>query len=102
MRSEETEVPYKDMVRQNQTIHEVEPIELSNGYRIRVRVKRFILVDREGTEYERGPCTSLQLFHGSRFIKALALEQGIEHELMDRLRKVRGFLYEAEAGEHST
>lgn len=85
-------IPYKDMVKQSITVGEAEPIQLSNGYQLKVRVKRFVLQDRRGVEYTRGPCVSLQLFHNGHFIKGLALEQGIEEQLIDRLQKVGRFL----------
>lgn len=85
-------VPYKNMIKENITIHEFEPIVMDNGYEIKVRLKAFVLLDPLGKEYERGPCTSLQLFHNGHFIKALALPPGIEAELIDRLEKANRFL----------
>ena len=75
-------VPYKEMVKENITLHEFPPIDFGNDYSLKVRVKAFVLLDRAGREYDKGPCVSLQLFHNNRFLKALAIPSGKETEVL--------------------
>lgn len=75
------EIPYKDMVKENNTLAEYGPMDLGEGYSLKVRVKEFGLVDKDGTPYRRGPCVSIQLYHGTRFLKAISIPNGKEQGL---------------------
>jgi len=76
-----TAIPYKDMVQANNTLAEYGPMNLGEGYFLKVRVKEFGLVTREGNEYKRGPCISMQLYHNNHFLKAISIPNGMEGEL---------------------
>ena len=75
-------VPYKDIVKKNTTLAEFGSVDFGNGYSLKVRVKSFILLNKAGEEYERGPCISWQLFHNGRFLKAVSLPNGKEKEVL--------------------
>ena len=78
------EVPYKDMVTKNETLHEFPAVELGNDYYLKVRIKAFTLLDKKGNEYKNGPCISLQLFHNGHFLKAISIPSGREIDLLNR------------------
>ena len=81
------EVPYKDIVRENNTLQEFEPINFGDGYSLRTRIKLFTLLDKQGFEYKRGPCISFQLFHNNHFLTAVSIPSGKESELLERAQK---------------
>jgi len=74
-------IPYKDMVKENNTLAEYGPMELGEDYFLKVRVKEFGLATKEGDKYRRGPCISIQLYHGTHFLKAISIPNGKEQEL---------------------
>jgi len=86
------EIPYKDMVKENNTLAEYGPLDLGEDYFLIVRVKEFGLVDRNNNEYRRGPCISIQLYHDKRFLKALSIPNGKEQELIDIIHKACKFI----------
>jgi len=75
-------VPYRDIVKENITLHEFQAVDFGNDYKLKVRIKAFVLLDKQGNKYDKGPCVSLQLFHGHRFLKALAIPSGKEAEVL--------------------
>ncbi len=81
------EVPYKDIVKENQTLHELEPIDFDNGYFLKTRIKLFTLLDKQGNQYKRGPCISFQLFHNNHFLTALSIPTGKESDLLERTKE---------------
>ena len=81
------EVPYKDIVKENLTLHELESIDFGGDYTLKVRIKLFTLLDKQGTEYKRGPCISFQLFHNNHFLTALSIPTGKESDLLDRTKE---------------
>jgi len=86
------EIPYKGIVKENLTLHEFPAIDFGNDYFLKVRIKAFVLLDEQGKEYDRGPCVSLQLFHGTRFLKALAIPSGSENEVLSTIEAAYRFI----------
>jgi len=85
-------IPYRDIVKQNITLREFPAVDFGKHYFLKVRVKAFVLLDKQGQEYDRGPCVSLQLFHGTRFLKALAIPSGKEKEVLSVIEEAYRFV----------
>jgi hypothetical protein len=89
-----TEIPYRAMVKENDTLAEYGPLALGEDYFLKVRVKEFGLVTKEGDKYRRGPCISIQLYHGPRFLKAISIPNGKEQELESLIIQACNFILE--------
>ena len=85
-------IPYKDICKESITHHEFPPVDFGNDYSLKVRIKSFVLLDRKGDEYDKGPCVSLQLFHGRRFLKALSIPSGKEAEVLNVIEQAYRFI----------
>jgi hypothetical protein len=88
------EVPYKDIVKENKTLHELQPIDFGNNYLLKTRIKMFTLLNKQGVEYKRGPCISFQLFHNNHFLTALSIPTGREQDLLNRATEATNWIKE--------
>lgn len=81
-------IPKAKMVKNNTTLAELGTIE--TDYPIRLRLKYFEVVHKDGSTHVRGRCLSLQQFTPSgHFVSAISIREEELHKLINGLTEVQ-------------